>query len=243
MAKPIIQFSAVPYAIGEEGSAYTGYRPQLVPVQGVEDLAFCQEIVQKYRLATSATEVLHILRCALKGGVELVCADARPRGITDDAGAALLKFNRFANGNLESPSSAWNESCKAYVRAQLLIAGKNIDATFQNVDSGVGVKLDNVTWVGAQSVVNVIKVNQTFAAYGRHMEMLTGDTAKLILPDLTEKTLTCTTSDAAHAVFSWPTGWEPEAGTRVTFVMRSRGGVAEGEVYTSTKKDIAVLSA
>jgi len=243
MAKPIVQFSAAAYSVGEGETPHTGYRPQLVPVQGVEDLAFCQEIVSKYRLATSATEVLHILRCALKGGVELVCSDARPRGITDDAGAALLKFNRFANGNLESPDSPWNDTCKAYVRAQLLIGGKDIDATFKNIDNGVGVKLDNVTWVGAQSVVNVIKVNQTFAAYGRHMEMLTGDSAKLILPDLTEKTLTCTSSDAAHAVFSWPTGWAPEAGTRVTFVMQSRGGVAEGQVYTSTKKDIAILAA
>ena len=36
-----------------------------------------------------------------------------------------------------------------------------------NVNSGIGVKLDNVTWIGAESVQNVIKVGVDFAAYGR----------------------------------------------------------------------------
>jgi len=241
--KPVLKFSGVSYSVGPTGAQSTGYRPQLEPQQSVEDLAFANEIVAKYRLSAGANEVLHILRCAIKGGLELVCGDGRPRGITDETGMALLKFNRFANGNLASPTSAWNDTCKAYVKAQILANAKEIDASFQNVDSGVGVKLDNVTWVGAEEVINVIKVGQSFAAYGRNMQMLTGDTAKLILPDLTEKALTCTSSDVAHAVFSWPTSWTPEAGTRVTFVMRSRGGVAEGEVYTSTKKDIAIIAA
>jgi len=240
MDKPVIKFSAVPYSVGSGSSARSGYRPQLEPQQAVEDLAFCKEVVEAKRLSMSADELLHAIQMLVEVGMAKVAADGRPRGI-----AGLLKFNRYANGQLESPSSPWNDTCRAYVRAQLMTSaeGKTIDATFKNVDEGIGVKLDNVTWVGAQTVVNVIKVNQTFAAYGRHMEFGAGDSAKLVLPDMTEKTLTCTSSDAAHAVFSWPTDWEPEAGTQVTFVMKSRGGVEGGEIYTSTKKGITVLGA
>jgi len=237
--KPVIKFSAVPYMIGTGATQRSGYRPQLEPQQAVEDLAFCKEVVEAKRLSISADELLHAVKMLVEVGMAKVAADGRPRGI-----AGLLKFNRYANGSLESPSSAWNETCNAYVRAQLMTSaeGKKIDATFQNIDEGIGVKLDNVTWVGAQTVVNVIKSNQTFAAYGRHMEFdgTAGDTAKLVLADLTEKTLTCSSSDAAHAVFAWPTGWAPEAGTKVTFVMRSRGGVAGGEVYTS-RKEVTVI--
>jgi len=200
----IHKFRAVPYTLGSGATAVSGYRPQLEAQQSVSDLALCQEVSDAKRLSTSPTQLLHDIRMFIVSCLEKSCDDGRPRYVTGTDGKILFKFAPMSQGSLESPSSAWNDSCKAYVRPQFLCDAKQIVGSFQNEDTGIGVKLDNVTWVGAQTVVNVIKTNTSFAAYGRHMEFdaTAGDTATLVLPDATTKTLTCTTSDAAHAVFS-----------------------------------------
>ena len=106
-------------------------------------------------------------------------------------------------------------------------------------------KLDNVTWIGAKSVQNVIRVGSDFAAYGRHMEFIadgeTPDTAWLefdgVKYDLMNKS-----SDVSRAVFAFPAelaGIEP--GTQVLFRMESRGGIADGQVYPS-KKQVTVIA-
>jgi len=242
MDKTTLEFRAVPYQVGSGAAAITGYRPQMEPLQAVRDETLCQEVVDGVRLSTSAKQLLHDIRSFIKACLEKTCADGRPRYITGADGKVLFKFAPLCNGNLESPSSAWNDTCKAYVRPQFLCDAKTIDANFRNVDSGIGVKLDNVTYQGAQTVINVIKTNTAINAFGRHMEFdaTAGDTAYLLLADGTAKALTCTASDVAHATFSWPTGYAPEAGTVVTFVMKSRGGVEGGEVYTS-KKTVTVV--
>jgi len=236
MAKPIIKFTAVPYQIGNGETTYTGYRPQLESQQPLSDLAFCQEVVTEKRLSMSADELLHAMEMVGEVGPAKVATDGRPRAITK-----LIKFDRKARGRLESPTDSWNDSCKARINVQLLWdAEKYVDATFRNVNEGIGVRLNYVAWIGAQAVTNVVKVGKQFVAYGNHMEWLTGDTATLIVGE-TPYALTCTESDVAHAVFNWPAGLNPEEGTVATFVMKSRGGVAEGEVYTS-KKDVTILA-
>lgn len=166
MAKPVLKFTAVPYEIGD----FKGYRPQLEPQNPVSDLDFCREVVTEKRLSMSAEELLHALEMVGEVGPKKVAEDGRPRAVTK-----LLKWNRYAQGKLESPTSPWNDSCKAVIRAQLLNdAEKIIDASFTNVNTGIGVKLDNVTWLGAKSVQNVIKVGADFGAYGRHMEFIAG---------------------------------------------------------------------
>ena len=237
MAKPVLKFTAVPYEIGE----FKGYRPQLEAQQQVADLDFCREVVTEKRLSMSAEELLHALEMVGEVGPQKVAEDGRPRAITK-----LLKWNRFAQGKLESPTSPWNGSCKAAIRAQLLTdAEKLIDATFVNVNAGIGVKLDNVTWIGAKSVQNVIKVGADFAAYGRHMEFIadgeTPDRAWLEFNgekyDLVNKS-----SDVSRAVFGFPaalSGIEP--GSQVLFRMESRGGIEDGQVYPS-KKQVTVLA-
>jgi len=236
MAKTIIKFTAVPYQVGSGEQMRTGLRPQLEAQNGLYDLDFCKEVVTEKRLAMSPEELLHAMEMVGEVGPAKVASDGRPRGITK-----LLKYNRYAQGNLESPTSPWNDSCKAYIRAQLLCdAEKTIDASFQNVNEGIGVKLNYVAWLGAKSVINVVKVGKAFAAYGNHMEFLTGDTATLTI-GTTSYPLTCTESDVAHAVFSWPTGLNPEAGTTAEFVMKSRGGIEDGQIYTS-KKTVTILA-
>ena len=231
MAKPILKFTAVPYEIGQ----FKGYRPQLESQQQVSDLDFCREVVTEKRLAMSAEELLHALEMVGEVGPQKVVEDGRPRAITK-----LLKWNRFAQGKLESPTSPWNDSCKAVIRAQLLTdAEKLIDASFTNVNTGIGVKLDNVTWIGAKSVQNVIKVGADFAAYGRHMEFIadgeTPDTAWLEM-DGEKYDLANKASDVSCATFGFPaTLADIEPGTQVTFWMKSRGGIADGQVYTSKK--------
>ena len=158
MAKPILKFTAVPYEIGD----FKGYRPQLEAQQQVSDLDFCREVVTEKRLAMSAEELLHALEMVGEVGPQKVAEDGRPRAITN-----LLKWNRFAQGKLESPTSPWNDSCKAVIRAQLLNdAEKLIDASFTNVNTGIGVKLDNVTWIGAKSVQNAIIGLRVFRGNG-----------------------------------------------------------------------------
>ena len=237
MAKPILKFTAVPYEIGE----FKGYRPQLEAQQQVADLDFCREVVTEKRLSMSAEELLHALEMVGEVGPQKVAEDGRPRAVTK-----LLKWNRFAQGKLESPTSPWNDSCKAVIRAQLLTdAEKTIDASFQNVNTGIGVKLDNVTWLGAKSVQNVIKVGADFAAYGRHMEFIADgempDTAWLEL-DGEKYDLANKASDVSSATFGFPAALaDIEPGTQVTFWMKSRGGIADGEVYTS-KKQVTVIA-
>ena len=226
MAKPILKFDAVAFEV----NGHTGYRPQLVQQNLVADLDFCREVVADKRLAMSPEELLHALEMVGEVGPRKVAEDGRPRAITK-----LLKWNRFAKGKLDSPTSPWNDSCKAVIRAQLLNdVEKQIDATFQNVNEGIGVRLNYVAWLGAKTVINVVKVGTAFAAYGNHMEWLEGDVATLRIGE-SEYPLACTDSDVAHAVFAWPEGLSPEAGTQAEFVMKSRGGVPDGQVYTSRK--------
>jgi len=236
MAKPVMKFTAVPYSIGSGAQVRSGYRPALEPQDPVVDLDFCTEIVNEKRLAMSPDELLHAMEMVGEVGPAKVAQDGRPRAITK-----LLKYNRFAQGNLESPTSPWNETCKARICAQLMWdADKFIDATFQNVNAGIGVRLNYVAWKGAQTVINVVKIGKQIGAYGNHMEFLAGDTAYLTV-GTTDYPLTCIESDVAHALFSWPAGLAPEAGTPAEFVMKSRGGVEDGQVYTS-KKTVTILA-
>lgn len=100
------------------------------------------------------------------------------------------------------------------------------------VKSVIGVKLDNVTWLGAKSVQNVIKIGADFGAYGRHMEFIADgenpDTAWIEFGgekyDLANKA-----SDVSCATFGFPAALaDIEPGTQVTFWMKSRGGIADG---------------
>ena len=137
MAKPVIKFDTVAYEIG----GHAGYRPQLLPQDGRFDLDFCREVVGEKRLAMSPEELLHAIEMVGEVGPAKVAEDGRPRGVTK-----LLKWNRFGKGRLESPTSPWNGSCWAVIRAQLLAdAEKTLDATFVNVNDGIRVRLDNVT--------------------------------------------------------------------------------------------------
>lgn len=233
MAKPVITFSAVPYKLNGK----LGYRPQLEAQNGVYDLDFCKEVVTEKRLAMSADELLHALEMVGEVGPAKVALDGRPRGFTK-----LLKWNRFGNGKLESPSSPWNASCKAMIRAQLLAdATKEIDAIFRNETEGIGVRLNDVTYIGAKTVQNVIKVGVHFAAYGSHMEFIEGDTAILKVGAI-EHPLTCVASDVSSAEFEFPEALEDvEPGTQALFLMKSRGGVEDGQVYT-VKKLVTILA-
>lgn len=232
MGKPTMKFDVVAYSLGTK----TGYRPVLLPQDAVADLDFCREVVSEKRLAMSPEELLHAMEMVGEVGPAKVAQDGRPRAITK-----LLKYNRFAQGTVDSPTSAWNASCRAYVRPQLMSEGtKEIVATFVNVNDGINVKLDNVTWIGARSVVNVLKTGERFAAYGKHMEFIEGDSASLAVGE-DEYPLVCIDSDVAHAVFAWPEGLAPEAGTQAEFRMKSRGGVVDGEVYP-TKKTVTIIA-
>lgn len=232
MNRNTIKFTAVPYELNGK----SGFRPQLEAQAGVYDLAFCEEVVKEKRLAMSADELLHGVEMLGEIAAKKVCEDGRPRGVTK-----LIKWNRYAKGTLESPTSPWNETCRAYVRAQLLAdAVKTLDATFVNVDDGIGVRLNYVTYLGAKGAQNVILGSTGIGAYGNHMEFLDGDAAWLEYRGADggarRVDLVCVKSDVAMAEFAAPAIPEDvEAGTPMTFMMKSRGGVADGQVYVSKK--------
>ena len=232
MAKPVIKFSAVPYEIGGK----KGLRPQLEAQSPVADIDFCTEIVNEKRLSMSPSELLHAVEMVGEVGPAKVAQDGRPRVITK-----LLKYNRFAKGNLDSPTSPWNGTCKAYIRPQLMSeVEKTIDGTFVNVSEGIGVKLNYVAWLGARSVINVVKTGQQIGVYGNHMEFIGGDSATLTVGE-TVHALTNRESDVAHALFDWPEGLAPEAGTQALLEMKSRGGIEGGQVYT-TRKTVTIIA-
>ena len=232
MAKPTIKFNTYAFDLGGN----TGYRPQLESQDGIYDLDFCKEVVTEKRLSMSADELLHALEMVGEVAPAKVAADGRPRGVTK-----LLKWNRFAYGSLESPTSAWGGNCRAVLKPQLMTdAEKELEATFVNVNDGINVKVNNVAWLGAQSVTNVVKIGKQFAAYGNHMEFIVGKDHAFLKVGEVEYPLTCVESDVAHAVFNWPAELVCEAGTQATFMMFSRGGVQDGEVYTS-KKNVTVI--
>lgn len=233
MAKPVIKFTAAPYEV----NGYKGFRPQLEPKDGVFDRDFCQEVVTEKRLSMSADELLHGSKMLAEVAGKKINEDGRPRGITK-----LIKWAPYGSGNLESPSSPWNETCKAIIRPVLLgESAKRLDATFQNTTEGIGVRLNDVTYDGAKTVQNVVKQDGTFSANGSHMEFLEGDSASLIIGE-TVIPLECKESDVSHARFDAPAAlYDIEPGSVMQFVMKSRGGVENGQVYT-TKKNVTLLA-
>ena len=233
MSKPTISFDTVYFNLNGKH----GYRPQLQHADPVSDGDFADEVVQAKRLSASAYEALHIVQAFAEVGPQKVAEDGRPRCIP-----GFIKWVPKAGGSVESPDSPWDpNTCSAKIKPVLLAdAKKRLDANFVNVNGGIGVRLSNVTYLGATKVQNVIKVGEPFAAYGNHMEWIAGDTATLSYQDGALKrtvALTCTSSDVSQAEFTFPrklAGLEP--GTLLTFEMHSRGGVEAGQVYTSRKQ-------
>jgi len=234
MAKPRIGFKGAKFKTGET----IGYRPQLETATKLADLAVAEEVCLAAGLSMSPEELNHALKVTLETVPQLVATDGRVREFKD-----LLTWNRSATGRLDGPGGAWNDTCAARVLVQLKKSSKQlIDGVFYNMNALPTPKLDNVTYLGATLATNVVKVGQSFAAYGRNMQMLDNDYAEFILPNGTSKLCTCTSSDAAHAVFSWPQSLVAEAGTRLTFVMYSRGG-STTEGWTVNKKEVVLLAA
>ena len=233
MAKLTMKFTAQHFRVGE----HEGYRPQLEPQQPVADLDFCREVVAEKRLAMSPEELLHAIEMLGEVGPQKVALDGRPRQITK-----LLKFNRFATGKLESPKDPWNSSCKAVIRPQLMYdATRYIDASFVNVNKSERVTLDNVTWIGAESVQNVLKIGYDFAANGKNMQIVDGDAAWIEYGEQ-KIDLVCKTSDVSRAVFEYPEALKSvEPGTKVIFRLTSRAGDPES-APTPSKKEVTVLA-
>ena len=233
MSKPTIPFDTVHYALYGK----SGYRPQLELGDAISAGDFAEEVVNAKRLSASAYEALHIVQAFAEVGPQKVAEDGRPRCIP-----GFIKWVPRGGGSLESPDSPWDpKTCTAKIKPVLLTdAIKRLDANFVNINGGIGVRLSNVTYLGATKVQNVIKVGEPFAAYGNHMEFIPGDTATLSYQDGNRKyevALTCTTSDVSKAEFAFPqelAGLEP--GTLLTFEMHSRGGIEAGQVYVSRKQ-------
>jgi len=233
MANNTIYFKGVKYKAGTT----EGWRPSFVAQNAVDEQELAEKVCLECGLAMSPSELMMGFRSVLERAPQYVAADGRTRQVNN-----LMKWYASATGNLDSEGGAWNDTCKGSVKVSLLKAAKaTLAGPFANVNATEGAKIDNVTWIGAESVINIVKPGQPFAAYGRNMQFdaTKGDTAKLTTGQA-DHPLTCTASDAAHAVFAWPTGYNPEPGTRVTFVLHSRGGV-EGGAFTDVGKVVTTI--
>jgi len=234
MANNPIWFKGVMFKAG----GATGHRPSFVAQEAVNEQELAERVVLECGLAMSPNELLLGFRSVLERAPQYVAGDGRTRQVS-----GLMKWYASATGRLECGAGDWNDTCRGSVKVSLLKNAKALLAgPFKNVDATDAAKLDNVTYVGARSVVNVVKVGAAFAAYGRNMQMLEGDTAALVHGG-TSHPLACTTSGVTSATFAWPAslaGVEP--GTRLTFVMSSRGG-NEAAPFRTQKKEVTVLAA
>jgi len=237
MSKPLIYFKGARFVT----NGIEGYRPQLEKATKKTDLMLAEEVVLARRLSMSPEELLHAIRSTLEYCPTAVATDGIVREFT-----SLLCFNRTASGRVDGPGGSWNDTCSAKVKVQLLKDTKaTIDGRFVNVNSVPTPKLDNVTYIGAVTAVNCVKINQQFAAYGRNLKFdaTLGDKAWFIHPTTMQPVYcTCTSSDVSHAVFSWPSGFAPTVGSRCEFYMSSRNGQS-GEGATTNMKMVVVLQA
>lgn len=239
MAKPTIKFTAVPYKVGD----YTGHRPLLENQPMVADLDFRKEVVVEKRLAMSAEELLHGVEMLGEVAAKKVAQDGRPRAIT-----RLIKWNRFAKGNLDSPTGPWNKTCKAYVRAQLLSdAEKTIDGMFVNAD-GADAAIPRVTSLASPNgnAGEVLKA-ATIVANGANLAFSVdwGDAVTVKWFEGQDESAQAKTLEiipveqsATYLRFDWPEGLaEVPVGTTLTFSFRLHGGEGGAErLLTKTAK-------
>ena len=227
MAKPILKYDVRAWKMAGK----TGYYPVRKEVDKVEDEDLAEEVRKEAGFSCTAEEAYRIVCAFLTWCPRLVSRDGRTRSINKQ-----LTWKAKLRGSFDTPDAAWNDKCSARVCASVLSAAKlDIDATFRNVNAGVGVSLDNVTYIGAQGIQNVIKPGVNFAAYGDHMEMLDGDTANLIYGE-TVIPLVKVSSDVSKAEFEFPMEASAiPADANVVFELRSRGGVEDGQVYVNRK--------
>jgi len=227
MAKPVLKYDVRAWKMADK----TGYYPVRKEVDKVEDEDLAEEVRKEAGFSCTAEEAYRIVCAFLTWCPRLVARDGRTRSINKQ-----LTWKAKLRGSFDTPDAAWNDKCSARVCASVLSAAKlDIDATFRNVNAGVGVTLDNVTYIGAQGIQNVIKPGVNFAAYGDHMEMLEGDTASLIYGE-TAIPLVKVSSDVSKAEFEFPMEAAAiPADANVVFELRSRGGVEDGQVYVNRK--------
>ena len=227
MAKPILKYDVRSWKMADK----TGYYPVRKEVDKVEDEDLAEEVRKEAGFSCTAEEAYRIVCAFLTWCPRLVARDGRTRSINKQ-----LTWKAKLKGSFDTPDAPWNERCSARVCASVLSAAKlDIDATFRNVNAGVGVNLDNVTYLGATGVQNVIKPGVNFAAYGDHMEMLEGDTASLIYGE-TVIPLVKLSSDVSKAEFEFPMEAAAiPADANIVFELRSRGGVEDGQVYVNRK--------
>ena len=234
--KTVIKFHGVSYAVGGN----TGYRPVPEEVQGVYDLNFMEEVIEKEGLQLKAKELLHAVKAVISRGTALVAADGRSRAID-----GVLTIYRQLTGSMTNASSAWDENknrciVKARFNSECSKEITTDDATFTNVADVEEPKLNYVTYVGAQDVQNVIMDDKEIGAYGNYMQFdaSLGDVARLkVEGEDKEIALTYKEGDIAHAVFEFPAALKAiEAGKTLTFEMVSRAGKATNDPTTCTKK-------
>ena len=234
MAKLVAQFTTRAYNVG----GYEGYFPSLVSKGTVADESFLAEVISRAGLNYTPEELLHVFRAVAKYGPILAAEDGRSRMVT-----GFIEFRLLLKGGMESPDAPWDKAknkCIVAAKLRWEAVREVTDLSLTNVNSGISVRLNNVTYLGAQQVQNVIKAGEPFAAYGNHMEMIAGDTAKLIYQQgaiKREVALDCSTSDVSKAEFAFPQELAGlEAGTQLVFEMRSRGGIEAGQAYVNRKQ-------
>ena len=229
MSKLTGKFTTVPWAVNGK----SGYWLRFLPGDAIKDESFLREVIYRAGLNYTAEELLHAFRAVAKYGPILASEDGRSRIVT-----GFIEFLVRLSGSVDSPDGAFNPAIhQCIVKAKLRHEAirKVLDVSMTNITSGIGVNLDNVTYLGATGVQNIIKPVINFAAYGDHMEMLEGDTATITYGD-TVYPLTCVSSDVSKAEFTFPSALASvPQGAQLQFEMHSRGGVAEGQVYTNRK--------
>ena len=160
--------------------------------------------------------------------------DSLPRKLGD-----LLKFYPTARGKVDKPSSVFNPDTCSGVVAVCALKGleRSVDLTsvhFVNVRTGVVVTVSSIMSVGSVNDGAIRKAREIRVA-GKNLQFdaALGDTVEVVYSENGEENslvLTPRSSDELCLSFDWPEALTNVAsGTVLTFVFKTRGGIAESE--------------
>lgn len=244
MAKVLAKFKAIP--VNPEVDPSGGCRMQLTDRQIYDEATVFDEVVDSERLPFTAEMLEFAFKCVLRTVAKKIATDCNARKIGN-----YIQFVPRLHGKIDGPYSAFGtgKNNGTHITARILSGiPSTIDmdkVTFVNEHTGTRVRLDRISWIGADDG-NVLKVGEPFAAYGTNMQYVAalGDSAVMEWEDgsgtMQSQALTCTESDYNHMRFAWPER-APEAGAEAKIVITSRAGI-DGNYAQVNSKVVSIVA-
>lgn len=230
--KKKIKFETV--AINPSIDPNGGYWLRLKLAQPLAEKTVFNEVAETLPIKITPKTIAYILDATLTTTASKVARDGIPRKLGD-----LLKFYPTARGKVDKPSSVFNPDTCSGVVAVCALKGleRSVDLTsvhFVNVRTGVVVTVSSIMSVGSVND-GAIRKGREIRVAGKNLQFdaALGDTVEVVYSENGEENslvLTPRSSDELCLSFDWPEALTNVAsGTVLTFVFKTRGGIAESE--------------